>query len=143
MKKSNKWAVALAVLIVAYYIGNMAYHKYNFDKNIRTYNPKDLFDTQRSRIKVVRIIDNKLLANNKIVILVKDKNGQPNLRHWMEDVKQQDAFFKSLIYSNDTLIIQADSLPIRFPKSKKSEITISIENVESVFYNDSLILGFK
>jgi len=137
MKKSNKWALALCVLIVAYYFGNMAYHNYNFHKNIRSFNPIDVFNTQRSSLKVVKIIDNKLRATNKIVILTKNEIGLSNLRHWMQDKQQEEAFFKCLMYDNDTLIILADSLPIRFPKSNDAEITISLANVTTVIYNDS------
>jgi len=54
----------------------------------------------------------------------------------MQDKQQEEAFFKCLMYDNDTLIIQADLLPIRFPKSNDAEITISLANVTTVIYND-------
>jgi hypothetical protein len=136
MKKSNKWAVVLSVLVVTFYIGNMAYHKYNFNKNIHSFKPKDVFDTQRSRIKVVKIIDSKLRAANKIYILGKEEKGLINCAYRMQDKQQQDAFFKCLIYNSDTLFIQTDSLPIRFPTSNNSEIFVMLENVKTVIYND-------
>ena len=73
MKKSNKLALCLGCTILIFYVANMMFHNYMFDKNIRTYNQGDVYSTQEAKMKVVHIIDPELHATNKFSIFRKEK----------------------------------------------------------------------
>ncbi len=60
----------------------------------------------------------------------------------MSNKVQVHSFYKSCRYSNDTLFILADSIPVQYPQSGKSEMKITLNNVEKVFYNNNLISEF-
>lgn len=140
--KTNKLLALLYLLTIVFYISNLAYNKYNLERNIHAYNPIDVFDSKENGIKVVKISDNRLRATNKINILKRDKNERTSTSYAMSTVEQVNSFYKYCTYSNDTLFILADSIPIQYSQNKKPEMKISLRNVEKVFYNDSLISKF-
>jgi len=139
---SNQLMLLLSLLTLVFYISNLAYHKFNYEKNLHTYNPKDVFDNKKNRIKVVKITDNQLRATNKITILKRDKSERTSMGYAMSNKVQVHSFYKSCRYSNDTLFILADSIPVQYPQSGKSEMKITLNNVEKVFYNNNLISEF-
>jgi len=139
---SNQLMLLLSLLTLVFYISNLAYHKFNYEKNLHTYNPIDVFDSKNNRIKVVKITDNQLRATNKITILKRDKSERTSMGYAMSNKVQVHSFYKSCRYSNDTLFILADSIPVQYPQSGKSEMKITLNNVEKVFYNNNLISEF-
>ncbi len=142
MKKSNQLALGLFGVVLLFYISNLIYHKTSFVKNIHSFPPQYVFDSQRNKVKVVCIIDPQKQATNKISIVKQDKSERSFVSLAFEDNEQRDELFKSITFNADTLYIQANTVPIRHPESAKTEMKLTLRNVEAVFYNDSLITNF-
>jgi|GEM_PF-5179825 len=142
MKKSNQLALGLFGVVLLFYISNLIYHKISFVKNIHSFPPQYVFDSQRNKVKVVCIIDPQKQATNKISIVKQDKSERSYTSYAIEDIEQRDKLFKSMTFVEDTLYIQTNIVPVRHPNSAITEVKLTLRNVEAVFYNDSLITQF-
>ncbi|MBP6610066.1 MAG: hypothetical protein KA206_03155 [Paludibacter sp.] len=142
MKKSNQLALGLFGVVLLFYISNLIYHKTSFEKNIHSFPPQYVFDSQQNKVKLICIIDPQKQAANKISIVKQDKSERSFVSLAFEDNEQRDELFNSMTFNADTLYIHANTVPIRHPNLAKSEMKLTFLNVEKAFYNDSLISEF-
>jgi|GEM_PF-4743017 len=142
MKKSNKWLIALLVIVACFYTANMAYHKYNFENNTGHLDSQTILDSKRDLIQVVHYKGSKPGVDKKY-FFTKSRNSHEHSMFGSVDQNYENKFYRSLRYKGDTLIVLTDSVQIVYPDNDNVELSYSMANIKEVWYNGKLVKTFE
>ncbi len=138
MKKSNIGLVALAVVFLGAWLGNIYYHKVNLENKKPFLLKSELFERVRDSLKVVCVKDSTHRLK-EVIDVISDKNNQMEVSC---ETGQFYAFYENFVVKGDTLVVS--NLYSEFPQErKKADLTINLPHVKAYFYNGELVKSFE